>query len=122
MNILLWVLQIVVALLCVAGGSYKILQFEQLQGLVAAMRELPKALWMVLGALECLGGLFLIFPGAFKVLPILTPAAAVAVAVESALVSALYIWFGDHSPLPYSLLMAVLAAFIAYGRFARKPF
>jgi hypothetical protein len=121
MNILLWVLQSVLALLCIAGGAFKIFKIEDLQKDVAAMRELPVALWAFLGAFECLAGLGLILPGATNMLPVLTPIAAAAVAAESALVSAIYIYYGDRPPLSYTVAMALMAAFIAYGRFALKP-
>jgi len=122
MNILLWVLQIALAFLCVAGGTYKIFNFAQLQEMLASMRALPRGLWVSLGAFESLAGLGLILPGAPKVLPVLTPIAAAAVAVESVFISVLYVHYGDFSPLIFSLTMAILAAFIAYGRFALKPF
>jgi hypothetical protein len=122
MNILLWVLQSVLALLCIAGGAFKIFKIEDLQKDVAAMRELPVALWAFLGAFECLAGLGLILPGATHVLPVLTPITAVALAAESVLVTAFYIHFGDRSPVGYTVTMALMAAFIAYGRFALKPF
>jgi uncharacterized membrane protein YphA (DoxX/SURF4 family) len=118
MNILLWVLQIVLALLCIAGGAFKIFKIEELQKDVAAMRALPRGLWAFLGAFECLAGLGLILPGVISVLPGLTPIAAAGVAAESVLVSAFYTYYGDRSPLPYSVAMALMAAFVCYGRFA----
>lgn len=122
MNILLWVLQIALALLCISGGAFQIFKIEELQTTVAAMRELPRGLWAFLGAFGCLAGVGLILPGALKVLPVLTPISAAAVAVQSVLISAFYIYYGDRAPLPYSVSMAIMAAFIAYGRFALRPF
>lgn len=121
MNILLWVLQAVLALLCVSGGAFQIFKVDELQKGVAAMRELPHGLWAVFGAINCLGGVGLIVPGATKMLPVLTPVSATVIAVESALISALYVYYGDRPPLSYSVAMTILAAFIAYGRFALKP-
>jgi uncharacterized membrane protein YphA (DoxX/SURF4 family) len=119
MNILLWVLQIALAWLCIAGGVFQIFKIEQLQKGVASMRALPRGLWAFLGAFGCVAGLGLILPGATHVLPVLTPIAAAAVAAESVVVSALYIYYGDRSPLMYSVAMAIMAAFISYGRFMR---
>ena len=121
MNILLWVLQVALALLCISGGAFQILKIEELQKGVAAMRELPRGLWAFLGAFGCLAGLALILPGAIDVLPGLTAIAAAAVAAQSILISAFYVRYGDRSPLPYSVIMAVMAAFISYGRFALNP-
>jgi len=122
MNILLWALQIALAWLCIAGGTFQIFKFEQLQKTVASMRALPRGLWAFLGAFGCLAGLGLILPGATNVLPGLTPIAAAAVAVESLLISAFYVYYRDFSPMKYSLVMGIMAAFIFYGRFALKPF
>lgn len=122
MNTLLWVLQAVLALLCISGGAFQIFKFEELQTTVAAMRELPRGLWAFLGALGCLEGVALILPGVLNVLPVATPIAAVAVAVQSLLISGFYVHYRDHPPLPYVVVMAILGAFIAYGRFALSPF
>jgi DoxX-like family len=119
MNILLWVLQIALAWLCIAGGAFQIFKIEQLQKNVASMRALPRGLWALLGAFGVLAGFGLILPGATNVLPVLTPFAAAAVAVESVLISAFYIYYRDFSPMTYSVAMAIMAAFISYGRFIR---
>jgi hypothetical protein len=121
MNILLWVLQVALAWLCIAGGAFQIFKIEQLQKNVASMRALPRGLWAFLGAFSCLAGLGLILPGATHVLPVLTPIAATAVAAESILISAFYIYYGDFPPMTYSVAMAITAAFISYGRFALTP-
>jgi uncharacterized membrane protein YphA (DoxX/SURF4 family) len=115
MNILLWVLQIALAFLCISGGLYKITHFEQLQGMMVSLRALPKVLWMFFGGFEALAGLGL-------VLPALSSYAAAAILVESVVITAIYISYGDHAPVPYTAIGAVLAAFIAYGRFVLKPF
>jgi hypothetical protein len=121
MNILLWVLQIALAWLCIAGGIFQIFKIEDLQKGVASMRELPRGLWAFLGAFGCLAGLGLILPGVINVLPVLTPISAAAVAAESVLISAFYLYYRDSSPMFYSVAMAVMAAFISYGRFALQP-
>ena len=61
-------------------------------------------------------------PGATHVLPVLTPIAAAAVAAESGLISGFYLYYRDSSPMVSSVAMAIMAAFITYGRFALKPF
>ncbi len=117
MNIVLWVLQIALAWLCIAGGAFQIFKFDQLKKGVAAMRALPRGLWAFLGAFGCLAGLGLILPGALNVLPIITPIAAIAVAVQSLFITGLYVHYRDTSPIMYTVAMAIMAAFIAYGRF-----
>jgi hypothetical protein len=121
MNILLWVLQIALAWFSIAGGVFQILKIEQLQKTVASMRALPRGLWACLGAFGCVAGVGLIVPDAIKVFTVVTPICAVGIAVESALISSFYIYYRDRSPLVYSAVMTVLAAFVAYGRLVLAP-
>lgn len=121
MNILLWVLQIALAVMCISGGAFQIFKIEDLQKGVAAMRELPRGLWAFLGAFGCVAGVGLILPGALGGPPGLTAFAAAAVALENVVISALYVRYGDRAPLPYTVVMALMAAFIAYGRFSLAP-
>lgn len=122
MNILLWVVQAFLALMCLGGGTFKIFKIDELQLTVNAMRQLPHALWALMGAVEVLGGLLLILPGLVGKQARLTPMAAAVIAVQSLLISALYAVYGDSAPLPYAVVMAVLAGFVAYGRTKLKPF
>lgn len=121
MNVFLWALQVALAVLCVSGGAYQIFMLDELRKGVAAMRALPKALWQLLGAVSCLAGVALVVPGAISVLPFLTPIAAAVVAAQSLLISGFYLRFRDKAPLPYSLVMVMLAVFVCYGRFSLQP-
>jgi hypothetical protein len=121
MNIVLWVLQVSLALLCVSGGVFQVFKLDELKKGVVAMRVLPRGLWVFLGAFGCLAGLLLILPGAANLLPSLTPIAAAAVAAQSALISVLYLRYRDRAPVPYSLAMVLMAAFICYGRLELSP-
>ena len=121
MNIFLWALQIALAFLCISGGAFQIFKIEELRKGVAAMRVLPRGFWAFLGAFGCVTRLGLILPSALHVLPILTPIAAAAVAAQSVLITAFYIYYGDRSPRSYSAMMAVMAVFVSYGRFVLNP-
>ena len=120
MNILLWLLQILLALWNTTGGVYMVNNYEKLAK-VWALDALPKPVWIILGALEILFALGLVLPGAIKVLPKLTPISAVCLAVISLLGIALYVAYAGSGIL-WALVPAVLAAFVAYGRFVLKPF
>jgi len=121
MNIALWILQVALAFLCISGGLFQILKLDELKKGVAAMRALPRSLWTFLGAFGCVGGLLLIVPGLMRWLPGLTPIAAAAVALQSALISVFYVRYRDRAPLPYSLTMAMLAVLICYARLSLQP-
>jgi len=125
MNVLLWILQVALALLYLAGGSYKVFMFDELaKQLVAISRDG----WRVLGVLEMVGGVLLIVPAAARWMPVLTPVAAAVLALETLGLAALYARYSlaiaATNPLVWALPIGLLAAFVAYGRgtqFTRVP-
>jgi hypothetical protein len=124
MNIVLWIFQVVLAVFCFAGGSFKVFRYEELAQVPAAA-ALPQWGWSTLGVFELACGVLLIVPAAMKWMPILTPAAAAALALESFVLAVL---FARHSlqltatnPLVWVVAMALMALFVAYGRYASGP-
>ena len=63
MNILLWVLQILAALLFASSGVMKVFLFDKVSKDVASFGALPRPAWTALGILELLGTIALILPG-----------------------------------------------------------
>ena len=122
MNVLLWVLQAVLAFLYLAGGSYKVFKFDELAN---QLRALPRGGWRVLGVLEMLCAILLVVPAATRWMPFLTPLAAGALALETLALAALYARYSRKlaatNPLVWSVVMGLLAAFVAYGRYALRP-
>ena len=121
MNLVLWVAQVVLALLSVSGGAFQIFKFDELKEGVAAMRELPQGLWAFFGAFGILAGVCLVVPAVTKVMPVLTPIAAAGMAVHSVVLTALYLYFGDRAPIGFTIAMTIMAVFVAYGRFVAEP-
>jgi hypothetical protein len=124
MNILLWVLQVALAVLSFAGGAYKVFAFDELAKMPAT-GALPRGGWGALGVFEMLGAVLLVVPAVANRMPILTPLAAAAVALESLALAAVYARYSVEltatNPLVWVVLMGLLAAFVAYGRYARTP-
>lgn len=122
MNLLLWVSQSVVALLCVSGGAYKAFKPDELSKLVSSLS--PGA-WRALGMFELICGVLLIVPAVASRIALLTPFAASVLAVETVGLGVLYarrsLALTASNPLVWSIAMAFLAAFVAYGRFALMP-
>ena len=116
MSIALWIVQILLAWFAIAGGYFQLFKFAELKTTVVAMQQLPQTLWAVLGVVGMVAGLGLIFPAALRLLPMVTPVSAAVMLVHSLLISGLYLYFGDKAPLPYVLVMAVLAAVVLIGR------
>lgn len=121
MNIFLWILQSILALLCIAGGAFQMFKVDEMQATVASMRELPHSLWFAFGLFECLCGIGLILPAILKKDPKVMGFAAAAISVQSLVVIAIYFHFGDRDPIPFALTMAILGAIIAFAQFRRKP-
>ena len=124
MNIVLWILQVALAFVYFAGGAYKLFNYDELAKVPAAA-ALPHAGWAALGILEMLGAVLLIVPAATKRMPELTPIAGGVLAVESLALALLYARYSLDialtNPLVFAAGMAVLAAFVSYGRFAIRP-
>jgi hypothetical protein len=121
MNVLLWILQILLALHTGIGAIWK---FSNPAQTVPSLQAIPHGLWLTLSVMELLSSLALILPAFSKKLGILAPIAATFIAAEMLLFSGLFIFSAntDYGHLIYWLVVAVLCAFIAYGRFVLKPF
>ncbi len=121
MNILLWVLQILLALHTVIGAVWKLSNSEQT---MSSLKAIPHGVWLGMSVLELICSLCLILPVFNKSLGILVPIAAACIAAEMLIFCGLHISSGDanRGPMIYWLVVAALCAFIAYGRFALKPF
>lgn len=124
MNILLWVLQSVLALFAFAGGAYKITSFDQIASMPST-QALPRVVWTGIGVFEMACAILLIVPRALNRMPALTPIAAAALVVEGLLLSGLNARYSVElaatNPLVWTAGMAVLAAVVAHGRFSLKP-
>jgi hypothetical protein len=122
MNVALWIVQIALALLYLAGGAYKTFSFDEL---ATQMTALSRNGWRALGVIEIIGGLLLFFPTATKWMPMLTPIAAAVLALETLGLAMLYARTSTSltatNPMIWAVVMGLLAAFVAYGRLALKP-
>jgi hypothetical protein len=74
--------------------------------------------------LEMLGAVLLVVPAAAKWMPILTPLAAAVLALETLALAGLYarysLQLAATNPMVWAVVMGVMAAFVAYGRYALR--
>jgi len=120
MNILLWVLQIVLALFFTMGAAQKLFNYQNIAEQYAIYKALPQGFWVGYAIVSLLCALGLVLT---KVAPAITPIAAVVLAVQGIIFASLYAHYAGFRP---SVLMwglwtlgpVVIAAFIAYGRFS----
>ena len=121
MNILLWVLQVVAALLYGSSGVMKVFLFEKISRDVPSFGALPREAWMALGILELACTIGLIVPAAFHWRPHLTILAATLLAVESLVFVWVHVQYHEMTPMIMSGVLGLLMAFIAYGRMVLRP-
>jgi uncharacterized membrane protein YphA (DoxX/SURF4 family) len=121
MNILLWVLQVLAALLYGSSGIMKVFMFDKVSQDVPSFGALPRKAWMTLGILELVCTVGLIVPVAFHWRPPLTILAAVVLAVESLVFVGVHVKYREVAPTILSGVLGLLMAFIAYGRIVLQP-
>ncbi len=121
MNILLWVLQVLAALLYTASGVMKVFMFDKVSQDVPSFGALPREVWTVLGILELVCTVGLIVPAAFHWQPQLTILAAIVLALESLVFVVVHVKYREVPPIVMSAALGLLMAFIAYGRMVLQP-
>jgi uncharacterized membrane protein YphA (DoxX/SURF4 family) len=121
MNILLWILQVLAALLYGSSGVMKVLMFDEVSDGVPSFGALPREAWMALGILELVCTVGLIVPAAFRWKPPLTVVAAAVLAIESVVFIAVHATYSEIMPIIMSGVLGLLMAFIAYGRMVLRP-
>lgn len=121
MNILLWVLQVLAAVLYGASGGMKVFMFDKISEEVRSFDALPREAWTALGILELVCAVGLIVPSAFRWQPSLTVVAAAVLATESLVFIGVHAKYREITPVILSGVLGLLMAFIAYGRMVLKP-
>lgn len=121
MNILLWVLQVLLALHTAIGAVWKFSNSEQA---VPSLSAIPHGVWLGLSGVELLCAVGLVLPALDKRLAITTPVAALVIAAEMLLFVGLFFFAGKGNleEVAYWLIVAGICAFVAYGRLVLKPF
>jgi uncharacterized membrane protein YphA (DoxX/SURF4 family) len=121
MNILLWVLQVLGALLYAVSGVMKVFMFDKVSVDVPSFGALPREAWTALGILELICSVGLIVPAAFRWKPALTVVAAAVLAIESLVFIAVHVKYREFAPIIMSGALGLLMGFIAWGRMVLKP-
>ncbi len=121
MNTLLWILQILAALLYGASGIMKVFLFDKVSKGVPSFGAFPRQAWTALGILELLCAAGLIVPAALHWHPALTVAAAIALAIESLVFVWVHLRYRELPPIVMSAVLGLVMAFVAYGRMVLDP-
>jgi hypothetical protein len=121
MNILLWFLQVLGALVYGASGVMKVFMFDRVSADVQSFGALPRQAWTTLGIIELVCTVGLIAPAVSHWKPSLTVAAAAILAIESLVFIWVHVQYREIPPIIMSGVLGLLMAFVAYGRLFLKP-
>ena len=121
MNILLWVLQGLAAVLYGASGVMKAFMFDKVSEGIPSFGALPRGAWKALGILELICAVGLIVPGTLHRHPMLTVVAAAVLTVESLVFIWVHVQYRETTTIVLSAVLGLVMAFIVYGRMVLKP-
>jgi uncharacterized membrane protein YphA (DoxX/SURF4 family) len=118
-NVFLWILQILLAVVFLASGLAKVsLSRERLTERMEWVAHMTDTNVKLIGAAEALGALGLILPAATGIAPVLTPIAATALAVTMLGAIVVHVRLGDKVALMApALVLLILNVIVAWGRF-----
>ena len=117
MNILLWIIQGLLALLFLFAGVTKFtMSIEEMTKQI----QLPGLFLRFIGAAEILGALGLILPGLLRIQPGLTPLAAAGLAIITIGATVVTLMSGLGALALFPFVVALLCGFVAYSRQTRS--
>src|ERR1700687_4768730 len=118
----LWLAQVPLAAVFATVGFMKLtISAADLAQKMPAGMLMPLALVRFIGAAEVAGAIGLILPSATRILPVLTPVAARALALVMALAAILHASRGELTSLAVVLVLGTIAVFVSWGRSTRAP-
>lgn len=118
MNVVLWILQWLLAVAFTVAGVLKSTQpKEKLTPQMPWVEDFSPATVRFIGVVEILGALGLVLPTLTGIAPILTPLAATGIAVIMLLAAGVHARRKEPSGIATTLVLLVLAAIVAWGRF-----
>ena len=121
MNVFLWILQGLGALVFGASGVMKVCLLDKVSADVPSFGALPRRAWTLLGIVEIVCVVGLILPSALAWHPTLTVGAAGVLACETLLFVWVHVRFREVPPIVMSAVLGLLMAFVAYGRLVSEP-
>jgi uncharacterized membrane protein YphA (DoxX/SURF4 family) len=119
LHVTLWVVQVLLALLFLFAGAMKFIMPPA--EMTKQMPSMPINFLYFIGVCELLGGLGMVLPGLLKVRTGLTPLAAAGLVII--MIGAVVISYQVQGPqgIALPLVVGILAAFVAYGRWRLVP-
>ena len=117
MNIVLWVLQALLALHTAMGAVWKLKNSDRV---VPSLGAIPRKAWLAVCVFELLCSVGLVLPAVAASLGIAAPVAAAGIGAEMLLFCGVHLRSGatKHGPMAYWLVVTALCVVVVYGRLA----
>ena len=119
MNIILWILQVLLALAFLAHGVMLLAPPPDIAVQMNAF--LPRWFQLFLGVAEVLAAVGLTMPGLTRIRPGLVPAAAAGVMIVMVSATILHLWRSEFSSAVTTFVLLLIATYVAHGRWRRLP-
>jgi hypothetical protein len=122
MSVVLWVIQVLLALAFLMAGFMKLTQpIATLSKRMAWTTAVPLGLVRFIGLAELLGGIGLILPMLIGVLPWLTVAAAMGLSIVMVSAGVFHLARHEASLVPVNVVLLILALVVVVGRLVIVP-
>ena len=121
MNVVLWTLQVLAALLYAASGVMKVFLFDKVSEGVPSFGAMPRGAWAALGIVELVCSVGLVAPGVLHWEPVVTVAAAGVLAFESLVFIWVHAKYREPATVAMSAVLGLVMAFVVYGRMVLAP-
>lgn len=124
MNAVLWILAILLAAAFALAGLMKVSRPKEklISSGMAWAEDFSPGMVRTIGLLEVLAAIGLILPGAFDVAPVLVPLAALGLVAMMVGAAITHLRRGEGSALVAPVVLGLIAAVVAWGRFGPYNF
>lgn len=119
MNIVLWVLQVLLAFVFAAHGWLFLAPPPEIK--VQMDANLPQWFQLFMGIAEVAAAVGLILPGLTRVMPFLVAWAAVGIMIVMVAATGYHAVRGEYSSTAITFVLLLMATFLAYGRSRLLP-
>lgn len=119
MNIVLWILQVLLALVFLAHGWLFLAPPPEIKAQMDA--NLPQWFQSFMGIAEVAAGIGLILPGLTRVMPFLVTWAAVGIAIVMIAATGYHAVRAEYSSSAITFVLLLMALFLIYGRTRLRP-
>lgn len=117
MNTTLWIIQSILAFVFLMSGTFVYLMREKLKSKMTWLTEYYPSMVLIICLSKIAGAIGLILPMYLGIATILTPLAAVGIAIIMLLAFVYHLQHKEYKDVPATILFFALSVFVAYGRF-----